>query len=53
MNKEKMKKIIMNLTGGEFPQWYISLSKEGKKLYKISFDEIRSNWMKDKKSANG
>ena len=44
-----MKEKILNLKGGEFKEWYNSLSPSAKGIYKRTIEEIKEEYYKDGK----
>lgn len=45
---EVSKESILQLTGGEFTEWYMGLDEEGKKKYREIFNELQQDYDKNK-----
>ena len=44
-----MKEIVLNLKGGDFKEWYDSLTSLDKKLYKQTIEDLSEEYYKDGK----
>ena len=45
---EVSKESVLQLTGGEFTEWYMGLDEEGKKKYREIFNELQQDYDKNK-----
>jgi len=47
-SSEVSKEAVLQLTGGEFNEWYMGLDEEGKIKYRKIFKELQENYDKNK-----